>query len=200
MDLDRAAGRLRAGGRRVTARPRARRAASAALGVVLTLAGAGCAARTTSTPGLAVTATIYPLAEFARRSGGAPVNVHTLIPPGVEAHDYEPTLKDLAALARARRFIYNGAGWEPWVERRLPQLAEGTLRVNATEDLPLVRGDGGVDPHVWLDPVLAQQQVERIFAALGRADPAGRSRYEANAAALRAALQALDADYPQVLH
>ena len=166
---------------------------------MLALAVAGCDARTTSTPGLAVTATIYPLAEFARRSGGAPVNVHTLIPPGVEAHDYEPTLKDLAALSRARLFIYNGAGFEPWVERLLPQLAEGTLRVNATEDLPLVRGDGGVDPHVWLDPVLAQQQVERIFAALGRADPAGRSRYEANAAALRAALQALDADYRQVL-
>src|SRR3990172_569976 len=127
-------------------RHRAPRPTSAALGVVLALAVAGCDARTTSTPGLAVTATIYPLAEFARRVGGAPVNVHTLIPPGVEAHDYEPTPKDLAALSRARLFIYDGAGFEPWVERLLPQLAKGTLRVNATEGLPLVRGDGGGGP------------------------------------------------------
>src|SRR3970040_3095310 len=90
-------------------RHRARRAASAALGVVLALAVAGCDARTTSTPGLAVTATIYPLAEFARRSGGAAVNVHTLIPPGVEAHDYEPTAQDLAALSGGRLFISHGA-------------------------------------------------------------------------------------------
>src|SRR3970040_816748 len=98
-------------------RHRAPRAASAALGVVLALAVAGCDARTKSTPGLAVTATIYPLAEFARRSGGTPVNVHTLIPPGVEAHDYEPTPKDLVALSGARLFLYNGAGFETWVER-----------------------------------------------------------------------------------
>src|SRR3972149_3071291 len=105
--------------------------------------GAGCDARTTSTPGLAVTATIYPLAEFARRSGGAPVNVHTLIPPGGEAHDYEPTLKDLAALSRARLFIYNGAVLyfvrreRESVGLRFGQKAEffGTLE--------LVRGDGG---------------------------------------------------------
>lgn len=169
------------------------------LGLAAALVVAGCGT-SAATPGeLTVVATIYPLAEFARRIAGAPVKVHTLIPPGVEAHDYEPTPKDVAGLARARLFIYNGAGFEPWAERLLPQLPEGTQRVNATEGLPLVRTDGGVDPHVWLDPVLAQEQVERILAALVRADPARRFRYEANAAALRAELAALDAAYRQGL-
>ncbi len=169
------------------------------LGVALALAVAGCGARTTAPPGLAVTATIYPLSEFARRIAGDRAAVTVLIPPGVEAHDYEPTPKDVAALVRARLFVYNGAGFEPWADRLLAQLPPATLTVNATEGLPLVRGHGGVDPHVWLDPLLAQRQAERILIGLVEADPGGRADYEANAAALRAELAALDADYRQVL-
>ncbi len=177
------------------ARPLRRRAL--ALSALLLLAG--CRAPAASPGGLPVVATIYPLAEFARRIAGAAANVRTLIPPGVEAHDYEPTPKDLATLAHSRLFIYNGAGFEPWAPRLIAQLPEGTRRVDATAGLPLVRAESGVDPHVWLDPLLAQQQAERIAAALVQVDPGGRTRYETNAVALRAEFQALDAGYRQVL-
>ena len=39
------------------------------------------------------------------------------------------------------------------------------------------------DPHVWLDPVLAQRQVENIRAALAKADPDNAERYAAKASA-----------------
>lgn len=53
----------------------------------------------------------------------------------------------------------------------------------------------GQDPHIWLDPVLAQNQVNIIRDALIEADPNGQETYEANAAAFIEELQALDQEY-----
>ena len=52
-----------------------------------------------------------------------------------------------------------------------------------------------LDPHSWLDPVLAQEQVDRICDAFIQVDPEGEAEYTANAKAFKEALQQLDADY-----
>lgn len=49
-----------------------------------------------------------------------------------------------------------------------------------------------LDPHVWLDPVLAQQQVKTILAAFEQADPDNAEHYKQNADAYIAKLQQLD--------
>lgn len=162
------------------------------------LGSAGCLTRT-APAGLPVAATIYPLVEFARGVGGPRVSVRALIPAGAEAHDYEPTPGDAAAAARSRLFIYNGAGFEPWAARLIAQLPEATLRLDATAGLPLVSAGGRPDPHVWLDPLLARQQVDLIRAALARVDPGGEEAYAAGAARLAAALAELDAAFRQGL-
>ncbi|WP_018932321.1 metal ABC transporter solute-binding protein, Zn/Mn family [Gracilibacillus lacisalsi] len=51
------------------------------------------------------------------------------------------------------------------------------------------------DPHIWLDPVLAQEQVNVIRDALIEADPDGKEIYEENAEAFNEELQALDEEY-----
>lgn len=51
----------------------------------------------------------------------------------------------------------------------------------------------GLDPHIWLDPILAQQMIETITDALVKADPAGEEFFRNNAAAYIAELQAFDA-------
>jgi zinc transport system substrate-binding protein len=142
-----------------------------------------------------VIATFYPLYEFARQVGGDLVEVAALVPPGVEAHHWEPTPSQLARLRQARVFVYNGAGLEPWVGRLLGEiLPREAVAVSATDGLPLVPVDLPLpqvrpwhvvgrppDPHVWLDPRLAAAQVERIAAALAGADPARAPDYAANA-------------------
>ncbi|MBE9179640.1 zinc ABC transporter substrate-binding protein [Oculatella sp. LEGE 06141] len=55
------------------------------------------------------------------------------------------------------------------------------------------------NPHVWLSPVLAIQQVETIRDGLAAADPANSETYEANAAAYIEQLQALDDQFQQRL-
>jgi len=153
-----------------------------------------------------VVASFYPLYEFSQQVAGDRADVAALVPPGVEPHDWEPSPQDVAQLQKAKVFVYNGAGFESWVEK----LLEG----KATEGIPLItvdlpghddpghstRGDpkdepgrekAPPDPHVWLDPVLAQAMVDKIRAGLTQADPSGAAVYDENARGFMARLQAL---------
>ena len=58
---------------------------------------------------------------------------------------------------------------------------------------------GEFDPHIWLDPKRAIQQVENIRDGLIATDPDGRETYTANAAAYIEQLKALDAEIAEVL-
>src|SRR3990172_246167 len=79
---------------------------------------AGCGQRQS---GGGVVASFYPLYEVARQVGGEKAAVQSLVPAGTESHDLEPTPKDTAALFNARMVVYNGAGFEPWLDRLLPE-------------------------------------------------------------------------------
>ncbi|MEM9815474.1 MAG: zinc ABC transporter substrate-binding protein [Cyanobacteria bacterium P01_D01_bin.6] len=58
---------------------------------------------------------------------------------------------------------------------------------------------GEFDPHIWLDPKRAIEQVENIRDGLIAADPEGEAEYTANAEAFIAELQVLDADIAEKL-
>ncbi len=170
--------------------------------------------------GLEVVASFYPLYEFASRVGGDRVTVRQLTPPGTSPHDYEPTPGDVAALTRARVFVYNGAGLEPWADRLKAELPQGAVAVEATRGLPLVKVEeekheheeegekhqaGRVphreqlDPHTWLDPVLAQAMVDNIAAGLVQADPQGADFYRRRAQELKDRLAQLHTRYTEGL-
>lgn len=151
---------------------------------------------------LLVIASFYPLYEFAREVAGPSAEVVSLVPPGVEPHNWEPSPQDLRRIRDARLFIYNGAGFEPWVARLVQDAAlSRTLMVRASEGIPLLttglssnraaHDHAPPDPHVWLDPLLAQSMVETIRSALVKVDAAHAAAYRENARALTAKLQAL---------
>lgn len=58
---------------------------------------------------------------------------------------------------------------------------------------------GENNPHIWLDPKRAIQQVENIRDGLIKADPDGKSTYEANAAAYIDQLKKLDTEFTEQL-
>ncbi len=153
---------------------------------LLILAAVRSRQEATGDPRPLVVATIYPLAEFARIAGGDRIQVRTLVPSGADAHDFEPSPRDVAAIGRARLFVYAGAGLEPWVGRMLETLPPSVGVLRATAGLPLVlaappqgRGTPQHDPHAWVDPLLASQMVEAIGIALAAIDPAGAGHYRA---------------------
>ena len=142
-----------------------------------------------------VVASFFPMYDFARQVAADRAQVISLVPPGVHGHDWEPSPQDVAQVRRARLFVYNGAGFEPWVDKLIEEAAgSATVVVAASAGLTVARtgADGATDPHVWLDPELAKGEVEAIRAALERGDPAGKSAYEAKASAYAAKLADLD--------
>lgn len=54
---------------------------------------------------------------------------------------------------------------------------------------------GGLDPHVWLDPMIMSAAAHELSHVLGEADPAHAEQYHANAEKLVEQLQALDKSF-----
>ncbi|HSW98447.1 MAG TPA: zinc ABC transporter substrate-binding protein [Candidatus Saccharimonadales bacterium] len=147
-----------------------------------------------------VVATFYPMAEFAKAVGGANVNVTTLVKPGLEPHDYEPSPQDLARIYDSSLFVYNGAGLETWVDKIQKQL-EGskTFTVDASYAVKTLHKDpsdtgskSATDPHVWMDPQLAIKEVSAILQGYIAVDPQNMETYRANALAYVRQLVALN--------
>lgn len=113
---------------------------------------------------LQVVATFYPLAYFAEQIGGDLVEVITIVPPGTEPHEYEPTPQDLVKLYTADVVLVNGNGIDPWASKIVDDLRKQGIRtVQMSDDIESI---GLADPHFWLDPLLAKQTAHLIGQSL----------------------------------
>lgn len=149
---------------------------------------------------IAVTASFYPLAYFAQEIGGDKVSVFNVTPAGSEPHDFEPTPQDLANVFNSKLFIYNGAGLEPWVDKIIPDLQNKKVTlVKASTGVDIIGSGAQTDPHIWLDPVLAQQIGTNIRDGLIAVDPQNSAFYTQNSDNLILKLTALDQQYQKSL-
>ena len=184
--------------------------------LILCLLAAGCSrqrgAQTSpgAAPGTAraqVIAVETFLADMTRQVAGDRAEVRALIPAGVEPHGYEPTPQDIAAVAEARLLIVNGAGLESFLSKLLSTAGKSRAIAEASSGIPNRKAREGeavedagapagapadVDPHFWLDPLLAVKYVENIRDALAAMDPAETAAYQANAEAYIGKLRELD--------
>lgn len=125
---------------------------------------------------IAVAASFYPLYFFAREIGKEKTETVNLTPSGVEPHEWEPNARDIASIEKINLLIANGAGFEPWLDKMTENLAEKNVRtVKVAEGLTIQS-----DPHIWLDPLLAKQQVVKITQALTDVDSLNSAFYRAN--------------------
>ncbi|MGH8895582.1 MAG: metal ABC transporter substrate-binding protein [Egibacteraceae bacterium] len=165
-------------------------------------AGSGSAAA----PGaLGVVASFSPLAVAAEQVGGDRVRVTNLTPTGAEPHDLELDPRQTKELLEAGVAVVMGRGFQPAVEHTAGQRQGVTVEV--LRALPVsqageVAPEGqaaGLDPHVWLDPVLMADVVDRVAAALARAAPADADGFRVRAREYRSQLEVLHRDYEQGL-
>jgi zinc transport system substrate-binding protein len=151
-----------------------------------------------------VSASFYPMYYFASEIGRDKVEVLNVTPAGSEPHDYEPTPKDIANIEKGKLLILNGGGLEPWGDAIKDNLKNSrVVIVTSGEDLISrnVDEEGKTikDPHVWLDPLLAKKEVEKILTGFVSADPNNKDFYQNNANDLLAKLDTLDGEYRQGL-
>lgn len=153
---------------------------------------------------LPVSATFYPVAFLAEQIGGDLVAVRTVVPPGIEPHDFDPSLRDIADMYRSKLILINGAGVDMWAEkleedfskRGVPVivLSRSVDLMDATEDEEgRVESHGVKDPHFWLDPIAYRKSGEAVLQGLIGIDPAHAAIYRANFARFERNLLAIDA-------
>ena len=139
-----------------------------------------------------VVASFYPMLEFVKRVGGERVEVSSLIPVGIEPHDYEPTIQQVQDAQTADMLVINGAGFEEkWIKNiKARSVLDTSVGLNLTSSTQV--SSKSVDPHIWLDPILAKQQVENIRDGLIKVDPANSAYYKENANKFISDLDSLD--------
>jgi zinc transport system substrate-binding protein len=144
---------------------------------------------TNSASRLNIVASFYPILEFVKQVGGDKVAVTSLIPVGVEPHDYEPTIQQIQNAESADLIFYNGMGFESsWLDEiNNDNLIDTSMGTNITET------GNVINPHIWLDPILVKSQVKNIKDALMKLDPTNKEYYGNNAVNFTNKLDSLDA-------
>jgi zinc/manganese transport system substrate-binding protein len=169
-----------------------RRQAICAAGLALLFAAEPALAE----PTIKVVATFSILGDLVKNVGGERVEVTTLVGPNGDAHVYEPSPGDARTLRDAQLVVVNGLGLEGWMTRLIAASATKASTVVASQGItPRKMKDEHqhlvIDPHAWQSIANARTYVVNIRDGLIKADPAGTSGYEANAAAYLAKLDAL---------
>lgn len=155
---------------------------------------------------LQVIATFSILGDIVQNVAGDAVTLTVLVPADSDAHSFEPSPSDAAALASADIIFEIGVEFETWLDALYAAAGTQAGRIvvttgiellpfeehhdddhaDATPD-PMATPDdhaddhGEFDPHVWQDPLSVIVIVENVRDALIAADPANTALYKANA-------------------
>jgi zinc/manganese transport system substrate-binding protein len=157
---------------------------------------------------LKVVASFSILGDLVKNVGGDRVEVATLVGPNGNAHVYAPSPADAKKAADAKLVFVNGLGFEGWLERLVKASGTKAPIVAATKGIkPRERtgerdhdhDHGRADPHAWQAVANAKIYVTNIRDALIAADPAGKTTYDADAAAYLAKLDALEREVREVI-
>ncbi|KAG2479577.1 MAG: Periplasmic solute binding protein [Nitrosopumilales archaeon] len=132
-------------------------------------------------------ASFFPLYEFTKEIGREKVDVTLLVPSGVEPHDWEPTIKNLQLMQQADVIIINGIGFENWIDN-IDSVNSDVKVVDTSIGISILESD----PHIWLNPVMAQKQVENIVDSLSKVDPLNEKYYKQNGISYIKKLDELD--------
>ncbi len=159
---------------------------------------------------ITVVTTLFPLYDFTRAIARDKADVTLLLPPGVEAHAFEPKPGDMVRISSAAIFVYTGKYMEPWAEEILKGTSNKALIVrDASQGIRLMhtiekdhdetddedrhehRDHGTYDPHIWLDIEKAMKMVDTTADGLSAADPAIGAFYKTKRRPVKEELLAL---------
>lgn len=151
-----------------------------------------------------VATSFYPIYFFAQQISKDKADVVNITPVGAEPHDYEPTAKDIAKIENSKLIIINGGGLEAWendIRKNLNYKNNIILTISegVTDQRALDDGKNINDFHIWLNPILAKEIVNKITDNFIKIDPLNKDYYQLNADFLKTQLDNLDKEYKQGL-
>ncbi|SDV47863.1 metal ABC transporter solute-binding protein, Zn/Mn family [Chitinasiproducens palmae] len=117
--------------------------------------------------------------DIVQQIGGQNVEVTSILSnPEQDPHAFEASPTVARQLAAAKLVVYNGAGYDAWLEKLLSASRGNQRHVIAAA--PLVGKKDGDNPHLWYLPATMPAVAKAVGAYLERQDPAHRTDYAAN--------------------
>lgn len=173
---------------------------------------------------LVIIATNFPAFDFAREIAGDKADVSMLLPPGAEAHSYEPSPRDIVAVSEADLLIYNGGHGDFWVDGILASFGDkapdslammdcvDTVSeevVEGMEEEPEIHHheeneaheeeEEDLDEHVWTSPLNVAGIAEAIAGRLTQLDPENTGYYQNRLDDYTGQLRNLDLDFREMI-
>jgi zinc/manganese transport system substrate-binding protein len=130
--------------------------------------------------------------DVAHQIGGDNVAVASILSsPDQDPHLFEASPSIAKQLAGAKIVIFNGADYDPWVEKLL-----AAHKVPGRKEIlvsALVHKKAGDNPHLWYEPATMKVFAKRLAADLSAIDAARKGDYEKGASTFIESLKGLDA-------
>jgi zinc/manganese transport system substrate-binding protein len=152
-----------------------------------------------------VVATFSVIGDMVANVAGDLVDLVTIVGPGGDTEEYEPTAADVPKMAGAKILFMNGLNdeFEPWLPNLMSQAKFTGMKVIVTRGVKAISAEdehpvGGkpkasaLDQHAWMDPRNGVIYVKNIADALVRADPGNADAYRSRAAAYSQQLRELN--------
>ncbi|MER9030855.1 zinc ABC transporter substrate-binding protein [Mesorhizobium sp. M0674] len=135
--------------------------------------------------------------DLARQIGGSNVTVTSILAnPDDDPHLFETSPSTARTIADAKIVIYNGADYDPWMDKLLSaSTAKDRTTIVAAD---LIGKKSGDNPHLWYDPATLPAIAKALSADLAKRDPANAVYYEANLKAFQTSLEAIDKEITDV--
>ncbi|MBK0347199.1 zinc ABC transporter substrate-binding protein [Aerococcaceae bacterium zg-ZJ1578] len=161
---------------------------------------------------LSIVTSFYPMYAMTKAVVGDLYDVY-MVNSGNGIHQFEPSANDIAAIYDADIFIYHSVALESWTKNLEKNKGNAKVilvesardlemdKVSGLETVESVKGQEQAslyDPHTWLDPVKAGEEVQLIAAQLSEIDPDHASDFKVNADAFQKETTALVEKYKSV--
>jgi zinc/manganese transport system substrate-binding protein len=129
--------------------------------------------------------------NVAQQIGGDRVSVTSVLSnPDQDPHLFEVSPAIIRQVVAAQIVVYNGADYDPWIEKLLKVTAKlGRVAIVAAD---LVNKKAGDNPHLWYDTSTMPAVASALAAALAAADPAHKEDYAARLKTFLASLGPLN--------
>ena len=135
--------------------------------------------------------------DLARQIGGSNVTVTSILSnPDDDPHLFETSPSTARTIADAKIIIYNGADYDPWMDKLLSASTKPDRTTIIAADL--IGKKSGDNPHLWYNPATLPAIAKALTADLSKRDPGNATHYEANLKKFQSSLEGIDKEIADV--
>ena len=173
-----------------------------------------------------ISVSIAPQKYFLEKIAKDKFDINVMVKAGSSPHTYEPKTSQMKSLSNSKIYFYTGIEFEKaWLDK-FKKSAPNTIFVDSSAGIERIamaehsheeetkatnhkdekhndhedeHNHEGLDPHVWLDPVLVKIQAKNIYEALVSIDELNKEFYTKNYEEFLKELDSLDVQIKEIL-